>query len=208
MQASHFKGLTHGEVSPFAVVRRSRLVEGVAGVAIAAEISVDGCLTLAGMFLRLHHHKSSPLAQVQACTCIVEGTTTLLVEDHQRVEAIEVKQGKCLSTPSHDDVRLACLQHIRTQDERIGSRGTGGRDGGIVCEATEVFGHQTGVVATTVVKQILQMTAVGNHLCEVAFAKVHTSDGGARNKDNSRGVRRQETGVSRILLRRTSLLFP
>ena len=145
---------------------------------------MDGCLSLTGMLLRLHHHVGSTFTEVQASPLVVEGTAMLLVEDHQRVETVEMEQGEGLRATSHNDISLTCLQQVRTQDKGIGGRGAGCGDRGVIREDAKMFGNMTGAVTTTVVKQILQMTTAVDHLCEIAFAEIHTCDGGAGDEDN------------------------
>ena len=50
-QTGHLKCLLHSQICPFAILRRGRLVEGVTGIAIATQKSVDWGLAPAGMFL-------------------------------------------------------------------------------------------------------------------------------------------------------------
>ena len=149
-------------------------MESVAGVAIATQIGMDGGLTLTGMLLRLQHHIGGTLAKVQSGTCLVERTAMVLVENHQRIEAIEMEHRQGLGTSSHHDIGLARLQHLCPKNQGVGSRRTGRRDGGDLAETAEVVGYLTGVVATTVITQTRQMFVGGAQISEMALCDVHT----------------------------------
>ena len=94
-------------------------MEGIAGVAIAREQGLGRHAATFCTFCRFQNKIGGTFAQVQAVTCGVEGTTRLGVEDHQRVEAVEVELGDALAATHHHDVGFAAAYHIGTQDDSI-----------------------------------------------------------------------------------------
>ena len=107
----------------------------------------------------------------------------LFVENHQRVEAVEVEHRQGLCTTSHHDICLASLQHLSPKNQGIGSRGTSGRNSGALAETAEMVGYLTGVVATTVIVETRQMGIRGAQVCEMTLCDVHTSYRRARDQD-------------------------
>ena len=112
LQSAHRQGLCHRQVGSFTIVRRGRLMEGVTGIAIASQTGMNRYAPLQGLLFALEHHVSGSLAQVQASTRLIEGTTGLLVEDHEGTEAVEMEHRESLGATSHDEVCLTSLEHV------------------------------------------------------------------------------------------------
>ena len=82
-------------------------MEGVAGIAVAREYG----LWLHSAFFRtlfgLHDEVCRAFAEIQTCTCGVERTAPLGVENHQRVKSVEVKLGDALAAAYDHDIGFA-----------------------------------------------------------------------------------------------------
>ena len=119
LQPSKLQSLTHRTISPFAVGRRGGLMEGITGVAIARKQGLGRHAATSCTFCRFQNYVSCTFAKIQAVTCGVERTTRLGVENHQRVEAVEVELGDALTTSHYYDVGFAAAYHIGTQYDGI-----------------------------------------------------------------------------------------
>ena len=96
LQLCHLKCFCHRSVGSLAVIRRGCLVEGIAGIAVACEPSMDDCPSFSGRCFCLHHDEGSTFTQVQSCALCIEWATGLMIEYHQRVESVQMESCQCL----------------------------------------------------------------------------------------------------------------
>ena len=171
-------------------------MKGVTGIAVAPQPGMDRTMATPGQSLRLKHHVGCPLAQVQSCTCLVERTAPLLIENHQRTEAIEVEHREGFRTACHHDVGLTRLQQTGAEAKGIGSRRTGGGDGCIFAEQAEIVGYQTGIAATAMVFHARQVLVALLDVVEEALRHVHPCHGGARDQHDAQGGTADEAGIN------------
>ena len=88
-------------------------------IAVAREPGVDGGTTLPGLIFALHDHVSGPFAEVQSVATAVERSANIVVENHQRVETIEMEPRQSLRTTGNNNIGIAGLQHIGTEDDGV-----------------------------------------------------------------------------------------
>ena len=175
-QSGHVQGFLHGQGCPFAVIRRGSLMKSITTIAVAGQ---DGqrlrSPTLHGG-RAFQHHEAGSLAEVQATAGLIERTAPLRVENHQRVEAVEMKQAQRLTAAGYHGLCLARLDHIGSHYQRIGCRRAGGGDGHSTPGGyAEVVGHQSGSGAGIVRRQQRQPLIALQHLEEMAFRAVHAA---------------------------------
>ena len=73
-------------------------------------MDVDSALT--GMFFRLQHDEGCTFAQIQTGPLVVERPASLLVQDHQRMEAVQMETGKGLCAAGNHHVSLSRLDEV------------------------------------------------------------------------------------------------
>ena len=144
------ESLLHGAIRTFAVVGSGRLMEGVAGVAVAGQSCEGFGPTTLGVFA---------LAEVEACTACIERTARLVVENHQRREAVEVELGDTFAATNHNTVGVTGTDELGASDDGVGGRRAGCRQGCQHLEATEVVGYHLGA-STAVVGAYVLVAAV------------------------------------------------
>ena len=85
-------------------------MEGIASVSVSGNVG-DGI----GL-ISLHHDECRALAKVESGASFVERTALLLVENHQRLESVEMESRKCFSSAGDDDIGLVVAKHLSTHD--------------------------------------------------------------------------------------------
>ena len=122
IQPRHLKGLFHCKESPLPVKRRSRLVESVAGIAPAAKNRYGFNPAPERAFLRFKHKIRRALAKIKACPCGVKRPAGLLIQDHKRIEAVEMIGRQTLAAPAHHPLELPAPDKIGPIDNGICGR--------------------------------------------------------------------------------------
>ena len=120
LQPSQRQRLAHRTISPFAIRRRGGLMERIASVAIARKQGLWRHASTFCTFCRFQDKIGCTFAQIQSVTCGVEGTTRICVEDHQRVETVEMKLCDALAATYYHDVGFSAAYHVGTQYDSIG----------------------------------------------------------------------------------------
>ena len=82
-------------------------MEGIAGIAVACEIGVGLCSPCLCCLFGFENDECRTLAEVQSGSAGVKGTARLVVEDHQRVETVEMETRQCFRSAGNDDVCLS-----------------------------------------------------------------------------------------------------
>ena len=98
------------------------LVEGVAGIAVAAETANHLGSAPTGRCLGLDDQIGGSLTEVQSGTGSIEGTALLVVEDHERVEAVKMEFRDALRTAYDGYLRLAAANKVGAKDDGVGCR--------------------------------------------------------------------------------------
>ena len=157
---------------------------GVARIAVAAEHcqwtnSATKCRCLA-----LDDQIGCAFAQVDAIAMRIKRTAQLGVEDHERVEPIEVQTRKTFATSCHYALEESLTHHLDAHGDGVGCRRTGGGDGideGKLAEAARDVERGGAAVVVVVLNR-----AIG---ADRGFdlGAVHAADGGSR-KQCHRGI--------------------
>ena len=183
------QGLLHGEESAFSILRGGRLVVGIAGVAPAREHGQDVCTAAAGGGFAFEYHKSSPFSQIESGTMGIERSAGLAVENHQRVETIDMEARQALAAAHHHAVETAAADEVSAEDEGVGRRGTGGAAGGDETEVAEVAGGLFGHCRT-----IAEVGDFAFHRIK-PLHDIHTTHRSARHERCGGEVGRGESGL-------------
>ena len=92
-----------------------------------------------------------------------------MVQNHQRVETVQVKYGQSLSASSHHHITLARLQHIGTQYQGVGC-------------------YQPCTAACAVIAQTCQVFVAGLHVLEEMLRHIHAGHRRTRNQHDAQRV--------------------
>ena len=150
---------------------------GVAGVAVARKYAQRLDVALAGTLRTLNHEVGGPFAEVQPMTVRVEGTTGLRVQNHQRVEAVEVEGREALRATHNGHVHLSRADEVGAEDDGVGRRGAGCGDGGDEAELAGIlFGNQVGTGSAVVHSDVFLMLFVSAEVMVIALALLHAAD--------------------------------
>ena len=130
-KSCHRQCFGHRQEGTLTVVARSGLVEGVTGIAIAAEFTDHRCPSALSRLGRFQHEIRGSFSEVQSGTRSVEWPALLMVEDHQRVETVEVELRDTLRTAYDSYLRQSGPNQVGSEDDGIGCRRAGRGDGGL-----------------------------------------------------------------------------
>ena len=152
----------------------------IAAVAYPAEYTENLRPALQRRTFAFQHEVSRALAEVQPRTGLVEWTTTLCVQNHQRFEAVEMEQRQRLRTARHYNVSLAGLNQQLAHNQRVhrGRTSCGGSHG--VVETVEIVGDFICGGAT-----VVDVATGGLLFGEVVLGDVHTADRSAGDERQS-----------------------
>ena len=111
-ESGHLKCFRHSAVRALAIGRRCRLVEGVAGVGITAQLGKRGNSAVQSRGFGFEHDVGGAFAEIDACAVAVERAAAVAVKYHQGVEAVEVEACESLAPSGHHDVVHTRAYHI------------------------------------------------------------------------------------------------
>ena len=140
-QASHTKSLAHGQISSFAIVARSCLMESVASITIATESPKDAGFPFLGRLFRFNNDIGCAFAQIQPGPVGIEWLTLLMVKYHQGIETVQMELCNTLCSTYHRDVRLSATYQVCPKNNGIGCRRTCRRDAGDHGENAKIIGN-------------------------------------------------------------------
>ena len=154
---------------------------GVVGVGEPCHVAVGAVSRLPGA---LEHHVGGPFTQVEPRARGVEGAAGLLVENHQRLEAVEREAAQGVASACHHAVGHAVAQQPCGQADGVGRRRAGGaeRRGESVDGAAAGNGQRA--VGAVVVGRHAEASAplVACELLEEALREVHAAHRGRRDE--------------------------
>ena len=119
LQGRHAQGFAHSHKGTLALRRRGGLMESVASITVTAQATQGlyaptdcrrGCL---------HDQIGGTFAEIEAGAVSVERSAWLVIEDHQRVESVQVEKGETFRTSHHDSFCQAASQHVGTSNDGI-----------------------------------------------------------------------------------------
>ena len=121
-QSSPGKGLAHSQESPFTILGRSRLMEGVTSVSKSGKPGQGLNPTLDGAFSRFQNQICRPFAQIESGAGGIERTARLPVQDHQGIEAVQVVAAQAFAASHNYPFALSGTDEIGAKDNGIGGR--------------------------------------------------------------------------------------
>ncbi len=172
----------HCYVGTVPVGRGGCLMESVAGIAITVEPGQWFHPTFHGRGCPFEDDIGCSFAEIEPGACGVERTAGFPVEDHQRIESVEMEPGETFASACDYDVGHSAADHVGTDDDGVSGRRTGGRRSGDEPEPSEMVGDQFGR-SSAVVGCDVGVVVVG---CEkiqiITLAFIHASDSRSGNE--------------------------
>ena len=152
---------------------------GVARIAVAAEHGKRSDSATKCRRLAFDDQIGCTFTQVDAIAMCVERTAWLGVEDHERVEPIEVQTRQTLAASCHNAFEKSLTHHLDAHGDGVGCRRTGGGDGideGELAEAARDVERGGAAVVVVVLNR-----AIG---ADRGFdlGAVHAADSGSRKQ--------------------------
>ena len=192
----HFKCIRHRQKCPVAVFGCGGLVEGITAVSVARDI---GKSPTPG--IPFEHDKGRSLTQIESCASFVKRTAMLLVENHQRIESVEMEAAQGFRTAGNHNIRFVVTQHFGAKHHGIKCRGAGSGNRAATHPLQSCHtGHLHSAVSAVVAKRKIQQAVFIFHPLPIVLRQVHPSDSGPRNQHNPFPIKTRYSHLRESLL--------